>query len=393
MSDQQSSDFDVVVIGGGIAGVSIGYELAVDQSVCLLEQESTLAYHTTGRSAAVYLETFGNMEVRALTTCSRAFLTNPPECFEAELLTPIPYLVFARPGRGGSLREFFEEVRGLAPAVRMLSQQEVLDMFPFLKPEAVEAALVDPGAMEVDVHALHQGYVRGMRERGAQIRTRQRVTEIVRVGDRWRIGTEDGETVSASVVVNAAGAWADEVAGRAGAGVLGIEPLIRTIFGVGSPTGTLPKGTPMVHDLDDTFYLKPEGDQFLCSPADETPSFPHDVSTDDLKIARALDDINEATDLRARHVRSSWAGLRSFARDRIPVVGFDSQRDGFFWFAGQGGYGIQMCDALARVGAAAIRGDDLPADVAATGLQFSDLAADRPALDAAPEAGADLIRS
>ncbi|MGV9870974.1 NAD(P)/FAD-dependent oxidoreductase [Rhodococcus koreensis] len=377
--------FDVIIVGGGIAGVSIGYELSKDRSVCLLEQESTLAYHTTGRSAALYLETFGNATIRALTTCSRSFLTQPPSCFENELLTPLQYMVFARPGRGDQLRAFHDEVQELAPSVRLVTPEQACELFPLLNRDSVEAALLDPDSMEIDVHALHQGYVRGMRENGAQIRSKRRVTGIAK-GGAWTVTTADRETLTSTVIVNAAGAWADQVAEMAGVVPSGLTPMIRTVFGVGVPEGSSAKNVPVLSELDDAFYLKPEGDQFLCSPADETPSHPHDARQDELEIARAIDEINETTQVKARHVRSSWAGLRTFVADRSPVVGYNPEGDGFFWFAGQGGYGIQICDGLARTGASLVRGEGIPDDVAAKGVQLSDLAVDRPALRAVESA-------
>lgn len=369
--------FDVVVIGGGIAGVSIGYELAADRRVCLVEQEDTLAFHTTGRSAALYLETFGNATVRALTGASRAFLTEPSEEFDRPILTPRPYLVFAREGRGDALTAFRDEVRRQAPAVEMLSVDDAVALVPYLRRDAIESALIDPTAMDIDVHALHQGYVRGLRRRAGEIRTRAAATALGRANGLWTVTLPDGDTVSAPVVVDAAGAWADAVADLAGATPAGLSPKIRTIFGVDAPDSLTTSTQPVINDLDDTFYIKPEANGLLCSPADETPSHPHDVRPADLEIARAIESINEVTDLNLRHVRSSWAGLRTFAPDRSPVVGFDPGVEGFFWFAGQGGYGIQMADGLARAGAAIFRGGALPADVVAGGVQADDLAPDR----------------
>ncbi|MCF8611573.1 FAD-binding oxidoreductase [Gordonia sp. HY285] len=371
------TEFDVVVIGGGIAGVSIGYELAADRRVCLVEQEGTLAFHTTGRSAALYLETFGNASVRALTGASRAQLTDPPADFDGPILASRPYLVFAREGRGDALTAFYDDVRRQAPAVELLSADDAVGLAPYLRRAAIEAALIDPASMDVDVHALHQGYVRGLRRRGGEIRTHAAVTALDRAHGVWTAAFGDGRTVRAPVVVDAAGAWADTVAECAGAAPIGVRPMVRTIFGVDAPEGLETSNLPVVNDLDDAFYIKPEANGLLCSPADETPSHPHDVRPGDLEIARAIDSINEVTDLRIRHVRSSWAGLRTFAPDRSPVVGFDPGVEGFFWFAGQGGYGIQMADGLARSGAAVFRGEGLPDDVVARGAQASALAPDR----------------
>ncbi|GGG18146.1 FAD-dependent catabolic D-arginine dehydrogenase DauA [Rhodococcoides trifolii] len=362
---------DIIVIGGGIAGVSLGYELADDHSVLLLERESTLAFHTTGRSAALFLETYGNLPIRALTTASRSFLENPP--FDAELLSPRSLLEFARPGRSDDLRAFYDEISALTPSAEFLTEPEARELFPLLREGYAESAIYEPGSMEVDVHALHQGYVRGLRSRSAEIRTTSGIVGLTRTENEWTVTLADGSTVAAPIVVNAAGAWADSIAESAGVPTIGLQPMRRTIFMVGAPDDVDTSRWPTVSDIDEAFYIKPEGAQFLCSPADETPTPPSDARPDELEIARALDEINDATTLNARHVRTSWAGLRSFVADRTPVVGFDPEADGFFWCAGQGGYGIQTCAALARVGAALVRQQPIPADVSARGLEVEHL--------------------
>ncbi len=375
--DDRDITFDVIVVGGGIAGVSIGYELAADRSVCLLERESTLAFHTTGRSAALFLETYGNDAIRALTTASRNFLTDPPNHWDSALLSPRSLLQFAARGRGDALKSMFARVRDFTPDAQLLTPKEAEDLFPLLRPEHVDVALYEPGSMEVDVHALHQGFVRGIRARGGVIATSSNVASLQRRNGLWHVESADGTVRRAPVVVDAAGAWADSLAESAGACRVGLRPLRRTIFMVAAPEHLDTTTLPTLSDFDESFYLKPEGHQMLCSPADETPSEPSDARPDDVEIARALDAIAEATTLTARHVKSSWAGLRSFVGDRTPVVGFDPTLDGFFWCAGQGGYGIQTCAALARVGAALVRGDSVPDDVLARGLRVADLAPGR----------------
>ncbi|MGA9874033.1 MAG: FAD-binding oxidoreductase [Rhodococcus sp. (in: high G+C Gram-positive bacteria)] len=373
-------EFDVVVVGGGIAGVSLGYELAQDRSVCVLEQESTLAFHTTGRSAALFLESYGNETIRALTSASRAFLEDPPEHWDSRLLTPRSLLQFAARGRGAALEAMYARVRQLTPDVELVTPDDARALFPLLRSERIDMALYEPGSMEVDVHALHQGYVRGLRARDGTVAASAGVTSLRRVDRMWRIESADGIPRRAPVVVDAAGAWADRLAELAGAARMGLRPLRRTVFMIGSPDTAETAGTahlPTLSDIDESFYLKPEGDQMLCSPADETPTEPSDVRPDEMEIARAFDAIHETTTLTTRHVRSSWAGLRSFVADRTPVVGFDPQFDGFFWCAGQGGYGIQTCAALARVGAALLRGEEIPDDVRERGLSAADLAPGR----------------
>ncbi len=216
-----------------------------------------------------------------------------------------------------------------------------------------------------------------LRARGGVVETTGGVVTLDRTAGVWSVTTSDGTIRRAPVVVDAAGAWADSVADLAGATRVGLRPLRRTIFVVGMPEHVGNPELPTLSDIDESFYIKPEGEQLLCSPADETPSEPTDPRPDELEIARALDAIGETTTLTTRHVRSAWAGLRSFVADRTPVVGFDPVAEGFFWCAGQGGYGIQTCASLARVGAALVRGESPPAEVTARGLDVADLAPGR----------------
>lgn len=354
--------FDVVVVGGGMAGVSIAYELAQDCRVTVLDMEKTLPFHTTGRSAAMFLESYGNEPVRVLTAASRPHFARPPGDEPARsLLSPMPMLYLARPGRGAALRQVYDDVRRLTKDVELLAPADAAALQPLLRPERIDGGLLEPGAMEIDVHGLHQSYLRGLRRRGGEVVASARVVAARHDGAGWQLTDATGRTVTASVVVDAAGAWADEVAAMFGARRIGLQPLRRTIFTVDAPDGV---GPPMIADLDDAFYLKPEPGRLLCSPAEETARPPEDVRPDEVQIARAIDAINDTTTLQIRHVRSSWAGLRSFVPDRSPVVGYDPSVAGFFWFAAQGGYGIQLAPALARIGAAALREQPTPSDVA-----------------------------
>jgi len=376
-SEREPNPTDVIVIGGGIGGVSLGYELASDRRVTLLEREKTLAFHTTGRSAALFLETYGNSTIRALTTASREFLMNPPEHFRSELLAPRPLLQIAAVGRGDALEAMYADVSRLTPDAQLVSPTDAREFFPPLRPELIDCALYEPHSMEVDVHALHQGFVRGLRDRGGRVHTGAGVTQLRRIDGLWHVHTTDGSVHTAPLVVDAAGAWADVVGALAGADPIGLVPMRRSVFMVAAPDDLDTANLATLSDMDEKFYIKPEGAQLLCSPADETPTEPSDARPDELEIARAFDDIAEATTLTGRHLRSSWAGLRSFVPDRTPVVGFDTKLEGFFWCAGQGGYGIQTCAALARVGATIVRGEPLPADVIARGLDEADLSPSR----------------
>ena len=358
---------DVLVIGGGMAGVSLAYELAADRRVVLLEMERTLSYHSTGRSAAMFLESYGGPAIRALTTSSRAFLE------QRAVLSPLPMLHIGRRGRGGAVEELYRAVRLLVPEVELLEADQAVRAQPLLRPGQVERALLEPGAMEIDVHSLHQYYVHGLRERDGRIVSGARVEAGEHRDGAWRVRA--GETDwQAPVVANAAGAWADVVAGRLGARPVGLQPLRRTAFIVDAPSGA---SAPMIADIDDAFYVKPDAGRLLCSPADETPQEPGDARADEVEIARAMDVINEVTTLQLRHVRARWAGLRTFVADRTPAIGYDTERSGLFWYAAQGGYGIQTAPALARTGAALLRGDDPPADVADRGLTAAALSPGR----------------
>ncbi|OPX09627.1 FAD-binding oxidoreductase [Mycobacterium sp. AT1] len=368
---------DVVVVGGGIAGVSIAYELSTAVRVTLLEMEPTLAYHTTGRSAATFLETYGGEQIRALTTGSRAFFSDPPEVFESTLMTPRPSLQFATTGRAAVIERMHAAVLRQVADAELLDGDRCHELFPLLRPEVVERGMYEPRAMALDVAALHQGYVRGARRNGAEIVRTAQVVSLQRLGDAWTATTADGGTHRAPVVVDAAGAWADVLAAAAGVRPVGLTPVRRTIFMVDSPLGEASRGWPNCSDVDQSFYVKTAGAQFLCSPADETPCPPSDAKPDELEIARAIDAINATTTIGVRSIGASWAGLRTFAPDRNFVVGEDADAPGFFWLAGQGGYGIQTAPATARLGAALVLGQPVPADLVARGLDVTRLAPHR----------------
>ena len=368
---------DVIVIGGGIAGVSVAYELSAVARVSLLEMESTLAFHTTGRSAATFLETYGGAQIRALTTASRAFFEAPPKPFDPTLVAPRPLLQFALAGRGERIDRMYESVRALVSDAELLNGPRCREVFPLLKPDVAERGIYEPRAMALDVAAIHQGYVRGARANGTEIFRNAAVRRLERRTDRWTVTTSNGRVHRAPIVVDAAGAWADVVATLAGVAPVGLTPLRRTIFMVDSPRGITSKGLPNCSEVDESFYLNPEGAQFLCSPADETPCPPSDARPDEVEIARAIESINAATELAVRSVSSSWAGLRTFAPDRNFVVGEDPAASGFFWFAGQGGYGIQTAPAAARLGAALILGRSVPSDLIDRGLDVAQLAPGR----------------
>ncbi len=359
--------FDVLVIGAGMAGASIAYELASDRTVCVLEMEDRIGFHTTGRSVATFLESYGGRTIRALTTSSRSFMENPPDGFNRPLLKPLMLIWVATYGQESDLRDMAASVSEFV-TMDLLDAHAVTQTAPVFQPGWLTLGLHEPGASEVDVAGLHNGFAGGSRRRGSELHLHAKVVALDRVGDRWQATDTNGERYEAPIVVNAAGAWADTVARLARVAPIDIRPLRRTVLTFAPPSHVDPHRLPLVGDVAGTFYFKPEGPNVLMSPADEVPSEPCDAQPEELDVARAIDVINQATTFNVRSVKSAWAGLRSFVADRSPVAGFDDQAEGFFWFVGQGGYGIQIAPALARAGASIIRDGSLPADLHAHGL-------------------------
>ncbi len=366
--------FDIAVIGAGIAGAAAGYFVGRHASVVVLEQEAQPGYHSTGRSAALFTETYGVASTRALTSASRSFLESPPDGFcEHRLLSPRGVLLIGAEADRASMSAQVAACRTHAPAVRGLAPGDALALVPVLRPEVVACAMIEPDAMDIDTHALHSGYLRGARASGVEIVCNAAVEKIVRTAGTWRLGTRAGQ-FEAPVIVNAAGAWADEVARRAGLSPLGLVPKRRTVVTIDAPAGFDTGSWPMVMDFRETFYFKPDAGRLLLSPADETPSPPCDAQPEELDIAIAVDRLESATTLSVRRLISKWAGLRVFAPDKALIAGFDPKGDGFFWLAGQGGYGIQTSAAMARIAAGLIIDGALPSEIAAFGLTAETLA-------------------
>lgn len=374
--------FDVLVIGGGMGGASAGYELSRDGRVAVLEREDHLAFHSTGRSAAILMETYGNATIRALTRASRAFLESPPAGFAAEpLQAPRGTLVVGEPGDAAGLRARLAELEDLVPGVEWLAGGELGRLVPCLLPGRWAGALHEPGAVDLDVNELLQGFVRGLRSRGGEVHAGAGVTGIARAGGVWTVTTTAG-VFQAPLLVNAAGAWADAVGRLAGARPIGLVPMRRTA--ITFDAGLDPSPWPFVIDAQETFYFKPESRRVLVSPCDETPVEPCNAAPDDYDVAVAVDQLQRATTLEVRHVAARWAGLRSFVADRTPVVGPDPEVEGLAWLAAQGGYGIQTAPALARLCRALALGQGVPPDLAALGLQAAAVLPGRPGLHPPP---------
>jgi D-arginine dehydrogenase len=345
---------DVVIVGGGIAGASLGYRLAGGRRVVILEAEDQPGYHATGRSAALYTTTYGNTIIRSLTIASGGFLKAPPAGFsDAPLMSPRQVLWIGREDQAASLATALAEAKASDERARTCGVAEALALCPALDAGYLAGAILEPEGYDIDVHALHQGYLRGFRNVGGEVVGGARAHRIVRNGESWDV--EAGEhRLSCEVVVNAAGAWADEVAGLAGATPVGLTPKRRTAITFDPPSGDGTAGWPCVLDADETFYFKPDAGRILASPADETPSPPCDAQAEELDVAITVDRIESATMLRVRRIAAKWAGLRTFAPDKTPVVGMDPDAPGFFWLAGQGGYGIMTSPALSEVAAGLI---------------------------------------
>ncbi len=360
---------DHLVIGAGMAGASVAFWLAPHGSVLILEQEAHPGYHSTGRSAAMFAESYGSAQVRALTRASRAFFEQPPAGFcDSPVLSARGVMVLARQGEDALLDEHWDILNALSPRARLLLPSQALKKVSVLRPEKLLGAAWTPDAADIDVHSLHQGFLRGARRHGATLWCDAEAQAIERLGNgNWLVHTRRG-LVEARVLVNAAGAWCDEVAQRAGVKPLGIVPKRRSAFVFNPPTALEFSDWPLCLGADESWYLKPDAGQLLGSPANADPVAPQDVQAEELDIALGVHQIEEMTTLQVRRPTRTWAGLRSFLPDGDLVAGHDAHTPNFFWIAGQGGYGIQTSAAMGEASAALIRGLPLPDHIADFGL-------------------------
>lgn len=350
--------YDIAIIGGGIAGLSLAYFLAGRRSVVVLEQEDALGYHSTGRSAAEFVLRYNSEAVCKLAAISRRFFNTPPESFTAvPLLRQRGGITIANAEKAGRLRAQFDADVRHAP-LTLITPDEAIERVPFLDPAFVAAAFHDPEFWDIEVESLLQGYVKGARRSGAEIRTGAGVVAIRDDGQRWRIETSGG-AVAAHTLVNACGGWADGIAGMAGVQPKGIVPHRRTAVLIDLP-GTDLSAVPEINELDEVFYFKPDAGRLLVSPADETPCEPADVQPEEIDIAWAVHHFEQATTVKVGRVAKSWAGMRSFALDRLPVIGAAPDNPRFFWLAGQGGYGILTSPALGALAASMLCEDKIP---------------------------------
>jgi D-arginine dehydrogenase len=355
---------DFLIVGGGIAGLSAGARLARHGKVVLHEAEDAVGYHSSGRSVTFSHFGIGGSTVRALTAYSRDFFRSPPEGCDA-LATVRPALFIANQGMVPTLDELERITRSHADAVERLDEQGAAHYCPALRwaPDAVVAAFVHREGLKLDPHALLQGYARAIRTAGGEVVTG---TRVVSIGPKWSVQTENGETYEAPVLVNAAGAWADRVAQLAGVQPLGLSPLRRTIIVFDPPSQMDVRDWPFVKTAVDYMYMMPDSGRLLASPVDENPDDPCDAQPDEFDMAVAAHRVTEFTTLEVRRITHRWAGLRTFAADRVPVAGYAPDAEGFFWLAGQGGYGLQTAPAMAEIAEALVLGHAWPETIAAT---------------------------
>lgn len=354
-----SNQFDIIVIGAGIAGASVAAHLAETRSVALLEMEDRPGYHTTGRSAAMYEPNYGPPSILALTRAAR------PHFDAGGYLSPRSTIFFAPDHQ----EQAFQRLMSIQKGMQEISVAEARGMFPLLRDGYARHAVLDPGTAAIDVDLLHQDFLKLFRSRGGTVACDRRVTALDR-GAAWTV-TAGGETFRSRIIVNAAGAWGDVVAKLAGAKPAGLQPKRRSIGVVVPPDGIDSSAWPLVGDVGETWYCKPQSGKLLVSSADATPVDPHDAYADDMAIAEGIDRLQQAADIEIARVEHSWGGLRSFAPDGNPVVGYDSSVENFFWLIGQGGYGIQTSPALSRLAAALVRGEPVPQDIADEGLDLA----------------------
>ena len=342
------AEFDIVIVGGGIAGASLGAEIAGKRRSLIVEAEQQCGYHATGRSAAFWLESYGGPNVALLTSASRSFLDNPPiEFAESGFL-------HARGAVHLSDGDWPEVPDGVT--AKRLSRNDLERLIPGIRPRWSKA-LLEPGCADIEVAALHSAYLRRFRREGGTIAASSRLISAERRGDGWAIALEDGSAMTASIIVNAAGAWGDPVAKACGVEPLGIAPKRRTMVQLRVGRSGL-KELPLVDDAAGSFYFKGESDGSIwLSPHDEIDTDPCDAAPEEIDIATAIDRFEGAVDWPVERVERSWAGLRSFAPDRLPVYGFDSRARGFFWCCGQGGFGIQTAPAAAKLAASVMLGE------------------------------------
>lgn len=369
-----AKEFDVLVIGGGMAGTGVAAHLAQSSSVAVLEMEEQPGFHSTGRSAALFVKGYGNPVIRALTLASEKFFFSPdPQFCDGPLVNKRAIMILGRAEKRDAFEQFIAHELP-ADNLELIDAETALKLCPVLRSEGLIGAILDVAAADIEVHELQHGYIKQLKSHGGELHLKAKV-EAIRfdeAAERWEVRTGDA-VFHAPILVNAAGAWADEIAATAGVRPIGIEPRRRTAALIDVPGDVESKDWPVVLDPDERFYMKPDAGLLLISPADETLSEPEDAQPDELDVAIAADRLEQVTSIQVRHIKSKWAGLRSFVGDRSPVVGFDPDARGFFWLAAQGGYGIQTAPALSELAAKLVLRLSVGAELEAMKIKEADL--------------------
>jgi D-arginine dehydrogenase len=332
--------------------------------VTVLEAEEAVGYHSSGRSATMLHYALGDPQVRALTLASRSFFEQPPAGFtDVPLGHCMPVLVHAREAELPALADLHAAIAPFAELERV-DEAGIRDLCPAIRVgrDGSVAGLVDRNGLHLDPHALLQGHVRALRSTGGELVTDARVRSIAPIAGEWRVETTSGHSYSAPIVVNAAGAWADALAGLAGLSPIGLAPLKRTIITFAGPAGIDVSYWPFTKTVADELYFAPESGRLFASPMDEEPTEPSDAQADEYEVALAAHRVEQRTTLKVERIHSRWAGLRTFAPDRHLVAGFDGRAEGFFWLAGQGGFGLQTSPVMAEVAESLIAGTPWPID-------------------------------
>jgi D-arginine dehydrogenase len=365
--------YDFLVVGAGIAGASAAAYLAETHRTLIVEMEDRPGYHTTGRSAASYEPNYGPPPMLAFTRASEKFFRSPPNGFaDSPLLLDRPSLFIEAEGQ----EEHTADLLAKASALDEISRSDAMELFPVFRPEYVQRAFLDRFTADMDVDLIHRGFLKMFKAKGGETLLSAPITAITRRNGLWHIKA-GGHDIAARVIINAAGAWGDGLAALASVPPVGLVPKRRSIGVIPFEYAQAWQHWPMVVDVSETWYAKPQSGKMIVSSADATPVEPHDAYADDMAIAEGVERLMTATTIEVTRIEHSWGGLRTFAPDGNPVIGFDPQTEDFFWLVGQGGYGIQSAPSLGESAAALARGLSLPPNVMGHGLNLKDISPER----------------
>ncbi|MBU90334.1 hypothetical protein CMO94_02230 [Candidatus Woesearchaeota archaeon] len=349
MNHQNNKTFDVIVLGSGIAGISLGSELSNYLDVCVLEKEKLTSYHSTGRSIAFYIESYGSEEIRKLTTASKEFFYDlSKNNLNNGILKKTGMLHIANKNQKKKLQCLYNNLIKINKNFTIFNKLKTIELLPCLNEKYIDSSIYDSEASEIDIHPLYNFYLKKLKKNNGKIITDIQTNKFIFNDNKWKIIT-NSEDFNAKIVVNAAGAWCDLIAENIGTKKINLIPKKRTVFCFKPINTAINNEWPLANDIEENFYFKIDNNTVIASPEDETPTVPHDAQPDDYDIAIGIDRIKNATNFNFNTILNKWAGLRSFVKDNNPVIGFDSHINNFFWFAGQGGYGIQIAPALAKI--------------------------------------------